>query len=138
MVEELRGLADQLADLARRNEGLALEVGQLRERTAGQAETIAELRRRAEVAEEERAQARERTAAAEAEREDLRERLAQATRAHLEARLAPAVIGDHAGEIARSSDAAAAHLMAPQPGAEESATPAPTLWQRVRRAFGGG
>lgn len=51
MVEELRGLADQLADLARRNEGLALEVGQLRERTAGQAETIAELRRRAEVAE---------------------------------------------------------------------------------------
>jgi excisionase family DNA binding protein len=67
MVEELRGLADQLADLARRNEGLALEVGTLRERVAGhegqlaakdetiitQQEAIAELRRRAEVAEAE-------------------------------------------------------------------------------------
>jgi len=72
MVEELRGLADQLAELARRNEGLALEVGMLRERQAGheaerlahvgeittreqtistQAEMIAELRRRAEEAE---------------------------------------------------------------------------------------
>lgn len=61
MVEELRGLADQLAELARRNEGLALEVGQLRERQGGQAaqltakdETIAELRRRAEQSEAER------------------------------------------------------------------------------------
>jgi len=61
MVEELRGLADQLNDMARRNEALALEVGQLRERQGGQAaqltakdETIAELRRRAEVAEAER------------------------------------------------------------------------------------
>jgi len=75
MVEELRGLADQLAELARRNEGLALEVGTLRERQMGheterlahvgeiatreqmigtQAETIAELRRRAEAAEAER------------------------------------------------------------------------------------
>jgi hypothetical protein len=35
MVEELRGLADQLAELARRNETLALEVGTLRERQAG-------------------------------------------------------------------------------------------------------
>src|SRR4051794_9641823 len=35
MVEELRGLVDQLAELARRNEGLALEVGTLRERVAG-------------------------------------------------------------------------------------------------------
>lgn len=35
MVEELRGLADQLAELARRNEALALEVGTLRERQAG-------------------------------------------------------------------------------------------------------
>ena len=58
MVEELRGLADQLNDMARRNEALALEVGQLRERQGGQAaqlaakdETIAELRRRAEAAE---------------------------------------------------------------------------------------
>ncbi len=74
MVEELRGLADQLAELARRNEGLALEVGTLRERQAGQetvlaakdetivmqrealatqAKTITELRRRAEAAEAE-------------------------------------------------------------------------------------
>lgn len=65
MVEELRGLADQLNDMARRNEALAMEVGQLRERRdtqqeqlvakyrviAAQEETIAELRRRAEVAE---------------------------------------------------------------------------------------
>jgi len=35
MVEELRGLADHLAELARRNEGLAMEVGALRERQAG-------------------------------------------------------------------------------------------------------
>lgn len=61
MVEELRGLADQLAELARRNEGLALEVGTLRERQAGHEvllaakdETIAELRRRAEAVEAER------------------------------------------------------------------------------------
>ncbi len=61
MVEELRGLANQLNDIARRNEALALEVGQLRERQAGQQsqllakeETIAALRRRAEVAEVER------------------------------------------------------------------------------------
>ncbi len=61
MVEELRGLADQLAELARRNEGLALEVGQLRERQVGHEgqlaakdETIVELRRRAEQAEAER------------------------------------------------------------------------------------
>ncbi len=67
MVEELRGLADQLNDMARRNEALAMEVGQLRERRdtqqeqlvakyqviAAQEETIAELRRRAEVAEAE-------------------------------------------------------------------------------------
>ena len=58
MVEELRGLATQLNDMARRNEALALEVGQLRERQGGQAaqltaqeQTIAELRRRAEMAE---------------------------------------------------------------------------------------
>ena len=58
MVEELRGLADQLNAMARRNEVLALEVGQLRERQGGQAaqlaakdETIVELRRRAEAAE---------------------------------------------------------------------------------------
>jgi len=83
MVEELRGLADQLAELARRNEGLALEVGTLRERQAGheverlahageiamreqtisiQAEAITELRRRAELAEAER----DRLAAAQA------------------------------------------------------------------------
>ncbi len=76
MVEELRGLADQLNDMARRNEGLAMEVGQLRERQVGQEtqllakyqtiatqqETIAELRRRAEVAEAER----DRLAAAQA------------------------------------------------------------------------
>ncbi len=37
MVEELRGLAGQIADLARHNEALALEVGMLRERAAGHA-----------------------------------------------------------------------------------------------------
>ena len=35
MVEELRGLADRLADVGRRNEALALEVGTLRERQVG-------------------------------------------------------------------------------------------------------
>ena len=71
MVEELRGLADQLNAMARRNEALALEVGQLRERQGGQAaqlaakdETIAELRRRAEAAEVELT--RQRDAALEA------------------------------------------------------------------------
>jgi hypothetical protein len=66
MVEELRGLADQLNDMARRNEALALAVGQLRERQVGQQsqllakdETIAELRRRAEVAEAELSRRRE-------------------------------------------------------------------------------
>ncbi|GAC1395203.1 MAG: hypothetical protein NVSMB65_14210 [Chloroflexota bacterium] len=75
LVEELRGLADQLAELARRNEALALEVGTLRERQAGQemqiatrdqkirtqaeamasqAAMIAEVQRRAETAEAER------------------------------------------------------------------------------------
>jgi len=75
MVEELRGLADQLAELARRNEALALEVGQLRERQVGHEgqlgakdetiatqraalatndQALAELRRRAETAEAER------------------------------------------------------------------------------------
>ena len=44
MVEELRGLADELGEMARRNEVLAVEVGTLRERTAAQAETIAQLR----------------------------------------------------------------------------------------------
>ena len=44
MVEELRGLANELGEMARRNEALAVEVGTLRERTAAQQETIAELR----------------------------------------------------------------------------------------------
>ena len=35
MVEELRGLADQLQEMSRRNETLALEVGMLRERQVG-------------------------------------------------------------------------------------------------------
>jgi excisionase family DNA binding protein len=91
MVEELRGLADQLQEMSRRNESLALEVGQLRERQVGhagevaakdetiatqrdtlatQAErvaeqqaTIAELRRRAEAAEAELSRRREEEAA---------------------------------------------------------------------------
>jgi hypothetical protein len=65
MVEELRGLAGELALLAQRNEALALEVGQLRERTVQQSEqlaakdeTIADLRHRAEEAERERDQLR--------------------------------------------------------------------------------
>jgi hypothetical protein len=76
MVAELRGLADQLAELARRNEGLALEVGTLRERQVGHEaqlmarestlegyrETIIELRRRAEAAEAEAATLRGRAA----------------------------------------------------------------------------
>lgn len=41
MVEELRGLAGQIADLARRNEALAMEVGTLRERAAGHAAQVA-------------------------------------------------------------------------------------------------
>lgn len=67
MVEELRGLAGELARLAERNEALALEVGGLRAEVAGHQgqlvakdETIAaikaerdELRRRAEAAEDE-------------------------------------------------------------------------------------
>ncbi len=67
MVEELRGLAGELALLAQRNEALALDVGQLRERTAHQEgqlaakdETIAELRRRAEAAERECEEIRQR------------------------------------------------------------------------------
>ena len=116
MVEELRGLADQLAELARRNEGLALEVGTLRERQVGheaerlahvgeittreqaigtQAETIAELRRRAEQAEA----ARDRLAAAQA---------------------APAAPG--AQEAATLDDPRAA--------------PSQGFWARVRRVFG--
>lgn len=80
MVEELRGLAGQLNDMARRNEALALEVGQLRERQVGQEtqllakyqtiatqqETIAELRRRAAVAEAELARRHEDVEAAQA------------------------------------------------------------------------
>ena len=54
MLDQLRGLGEQLTALAGRNEALALEAGQLRERTTQQAETIAELRRRAAAAEEER------------------------------------------------------------------------------------
>ncbi len=54
MLEQLRGLGDQLTALAERSEALALEAGQLRERTAHQAVTIAELRQRVEAAERER------------------------------------------------------------------------------------
>ncbi len=117
MVEELRGLADQLADLARRNEGLALEVGQLREREAGHAaqrtaqgealaahrETIAELRRRAE--------------AAEGERDALRLRLAEAS--------APPVVVVAAQEAPR-----------PSPAIVPTPPPSPGLWARLRRALG--
>jgi regulator of replication initiation timing len=81
MVEELRGLADQLADLARRNEALAMEVGTLRERQGGHeaqlaakdqalaadALVIGELYRRAEAAEAER----DRLAAAQAAQDGL-------------------------------------------------------------------
>jgi regulator of replication initiation timing len=73
MVEELRGLANQLQEMSRRNEALALEVGQLRERQVGQAErlaakdeTIAELRRRAEAAEAELVRRRETEVSADA------------------------------------------------------------------------
>ena len=110
MVEELRGLADQLADLARRNEGLALEVGTLRERQVGhegqiaardqtistQAETIAELRRRAE--------------AAEAERDRL-----------------------VAAQAAQDAPGAPGGASADDPSPE----PAAGFWARVRRVFGG-
>ncbi len=140
MVEELRGLADQLAELARRNEGLALEVGTLRERQAGheaerlahvgeittreqtistQAETIAELRRRAERAEAELSRRREAEArAAELlSRRDEQERL---NRERMQAAQDP-------------------------PGTPEAPTPdnpsgvaSAGFWTRVRRLFGVG
>ena len=102
MVEELRGLADQLARLAERNEGLALEVGQLRGRVAGHAtelaardqtlwakeETIAELRQQLAAIERHRdpiiaakdeliAELRRRDAAAEVETGQSRANLAE-------------------------------------------------------------
>ena len=120
MVEELRGLADQLAELARRNEGLALEVGTLRERVAGhegriaaKEETIAELRRRAELAEatgaahepvvaelRQRVGEQDRTLAEVAHRADLAEREAATLRALL---AMPTAVQDEAEGDARDS-----------------------------------
>ena len=146
MVEELRGLADQLADLARRNEGLALEVGTLRERQAGQAaqlmakdETIgtqrealathaervaeqqaaiAELRRRAEAAEAELSSRDEKEAEAAAL---FRRRIEQERR-------------NRAG-MQDAQDGAGAPGGA---GADDpSPAPSPGFWTRVRQLFGG-
>ena len=116
MVEELRGLADRLADVGRRNEALALEVGTLRERQVGheaqlaardlalggkdevitaQTEMIAQLRRD-----------RERV---EAERDRL------------------------AAQAAQDAPGASEGASADNPRSGSSAG----LWARVRRVFGG-
>lgn len=139
MVEELRGLADQLAELARRNEGLALEVGTLRERQAGheaerlahvgeittreqtistQAETIAELRRRAEEAEAESARRHEEEVRAA---ELLRRRNEQEWLNRERMQAAPAAPG--APEASAATD--------------PSGAASPGFWARVRRVFGG-
>jgi regulator of replication initiation timing len=118
MVEELRGLADQLAELARRNESLALEVGTLRERQAGQEMQIA---------------ARDQTISTQAE--------AMASQAAVIAELR------RRAETAEAErDRLAAAQAAPDaPGATETLTPdnphlgpAAGLWARVRRVFGDG
>jgi len=139
MVEELRGLADQLAELARRNEGLALEVGTLRERQAGhkaerlahvgeittreqtistQAETIAELRRRAEAAEAALARRREEEARAV---ELVRRRNEQERRNRERA------------QTAQEGPEAPEALTPDTPSGAASAG----FWARVRRVFGG-
>lgn len=139
MVEELRGLADQLAELARRNEALALEVGQLRERQighegqlvakgetiatqrkalAGQSETIAELRRRVEAAEADRAWRHEEEARAA---ELLRRRNEQEW------------LNRERMQVAEDGPGAAEPLTPDDP----SGAPSQGFWTRVRRVFGG-
>jgi chromosome segregation ATPase len=142
MVEELRGLADQLAELARRNEGLALEVGTLRERVAGHEgqlaakdETIAELRRQAGLAEaiealhepvvaelRHRVAERDRALAEVQRRADVAEQEAVALRA----RLSPPVVAQDATAGADSTTEASAPL-----------APAAGRWARLGRWWRG-
>ncbi len=135
MVEELRGLADQLNDMARRNEALAVEVGQLRERQVGQQsqllakdealaaqdETIAELRRRAEA-----------EVAEVAEQRRVRgERRRRATAHVLKRREALGVSG-HIYLSDDEVDQAIDDLDRPPPP-----TPTPPLWKRLRNRLRG-
>ena len=140
MVEELRGLADQLADLARRNEGLAFEVGSLRAQVAGHVsqltakdtalaakdETIAELRyQRDEDRERERealAELRRRAEVAEAELEGARLRLAEVD-------VPPLVV------VAGQDATEAPHVPTTTPAPQQ---PVQGLWRRLRRRLGGG
>ncbi len=107
MLEQLRGLGDQLTALAARNEALALEAGQLRERTVHQAATIAELRQRAEAAEAARL-------AAERERDNLR--------GHLDATLTTPATPEAPTVLIVETD---------------SPPPSPTFWQRLRHRLRG-
>lgn len=119
MLEQLRGLGDQLAALAERNEALALEVGTLRERTEHQAATLVEERRRVEVAERERDAAHQSREAIEHERETLKAQLAAQAQPPPQARSA----GPRAAETA--------------PQTSDGSLPTPTLWQRLKRALAG-
>ena len=133
MVEELRGLADQLAELARRNESLALEVGTLRERQAGHEgqlvaketavaakdETIAELRHRAEAAEAELARRHEEEARAA---ELLRRRNEQEW------------LNRERMQAAQDAPGVPEGTSTDDPSGVSSAG----FWARVRRGFGGG
>ncbi len=110
MVEELRGLAEQLAELARRNEGLALEVGTLRERQAGhEAERLAHV---GEIA------TREQTISTQGE--------AMASQAAMIAELRRRA---QQAEVERDR-------LAPE-GPIEAPEAAPGMWRRLRRWWGG-
>jgi hypothetical protein len=129
MVEELRGLADQLAALAARNEGLALEVGQLRERVASyqtqlgakdetiavQAAGLAELR----AAQEATIAAKDQAIA------ELRHRLDVAEAEALAARARPSP----------ATPAAPDHEE--EPATLEDSAPPPRLWGRLGRWWRG-
>jgi hypothetical protein len=117
MVEELRGLADQLAELARRNEALALEVGTLRERQGGHEAQLA---------------VKDAALAAKDETIGAKDELITDLRAELRRR-------------AERDRLAAAQAAQDAPGAPEGPTPdnlspdAPAgFWARVRRVFGSG
>ena len=134
MVEELRGLAAQLNDMARRNEALALEVGQLRERQGGQAaqltaqgETIDELRRRAAVAEEEVARRRRE----EAERWERVRALVREREAASGIRRSGSMLRKHLNQVSDEQEAQEAW------GAAPPAPRAPTFWERVRARLWG-
>lgn len=121
MVEELRGLADQLAELARRNEGLALGVGTLRERQVGQEGQLAA--KDAMLAAKDQALAADALALAE-----LRRR-AEAAEAALST-----VVDTHRPQAAPAArDRRKAH-----PSTNPGGEPGLGFWARVRRVWGGG